>query len=74
MSAGRMIAVARTATGLSLDDLAASTRLRASILSAMEADDFSVCGGDVYVRGHLRAIAPILGIDADALVLAFERT
>jgi hypothetical protein len=68
-----MIAVARTAAGLSLDDLATTTRLRASILSAMEEDDFSLCGGDVYVKGHLRTIAPILGLDPDVLVLAFER-
>ena len=74
MSAGRMISVARLAAGLSIEDLAATTRLRASILSAMEDDDFSLCGGDVYVKGHLRTIAPIVGLDPDALVLAFERS
>lgn len=73
MSAGRMIAVARTASGLSLEELATITRLRASILSAMEEDDFSLCGGDVYVKGHLRTLAPILGLDPDDLVLAYER-
>jgi len=74
VSAGRMIAAARIANGLSLEDLAASTRLRASILSAMEQDDFSLCGGDVYVKGHLRSLAPLLGLDPDALVSEFEQT
>ena len=74
MSAGRMIASARIASGLSLEDLASSTRLRASILSAMEQDDFSLCGGDVYVKGHLRALAPLLGLDPDVLVSEFEHT
>jgi len=73
MSAGRMISVARTAAGLSLEDLATKTRLRASILAAMEEGDFSLCGGDVYVKGHLRTLAPILGLDPEALVLAYER-
>ncbi len=36
---------------MSLDDLAQATKLRASILSAMEQDDFSHCGGVVYARG-----------------------
>lgn len=73
MSAGQMIAAARSASGLSLEALAAITRLRASILSAMEEDDFSLCGGDAYVKGHLRTLAPILGLDPDDLVLAYER-
>jgi len=57
---------------MSLDDLAQVTKLRASILGAMEDDDFSHCGGVVYARGQLRAIAPVLGVDPDELVAAFE--
>lgn len=72
MSAGQMLAAARAARGLSLEDLAQTTKLRASILAAMEDDDFSHCGGLVYARGQLRAIAPVLGIDSDELVAAFE--
>ncbi len=72
MSAGALIKAARTSRGLSLDDLAQSTKLRASILAAMEDDDFSHCGGMVYARGQLRAIAPVLGLDPDDLVSAFE--
>jgi len=55
MTAGQAIRAARTARGLTLEDLAHSTKLRASILSAMENDDFSHCGGTVYARGQLRA-------------------
>jgi len=72
MSAGRMLREARTARGLSLDDLADATKLRASILSAMEDDDFSHCGGLVYARGQLRAMAPVLGLDPEDLVDAFN--
>jgi cytoskeleton protein RodZ len=74
MSAGQMISAARTARGMSLDDLAQATKLRASILAAMENDDFSHCGGRVYARGQLRAMAPVLGLDPDDLVDEFERS
>jgi cytoskeletal protein RodZ len=72
MTAGQMLHAAREARGMSLEDLANATKLRASILAAMEQDDFSHCGGLVYARGQLRAMAPILGIDGDDLVDAFD--
>jgi cytoskeleton protein RodZ len=73
MSAGEMLSAARVARGMSLDDLAQVTKLRSSILAAMEHDDFSHCGGLVYARGQLRAMAPALGLDPDDLVDAFDR-
>ena len=72
MSAGQMLRAARDARGLTLDDVAQATKLRASILAAMEDDDFSHCGGLVYARGQLRSIAPVLGLDPEALVDAFD--
>jgi cytoskeleton protein RodZ len=72
MSAGQMLSAARVARGMSLEDLADATKLRASILSAMEQDDFSHCGGLVYARGQLRSIAPVLGLDPEDLVDAFD--
>jgi len=39
----------------------------------MEDDDFSHCGGRVYARGQLRAMAPVLGLDPDDLVDEFDR-
>jgi cytoskeleton protein RodZ len=73
MSVGQMLNEARVARGMTLEDLAQATKLRASILAAMEGDDFSHCGGRVYARGQLRAMAPVLGLDPDDLVDEFER-
>jgi len=73
MTAGSSIHAARTARGMSLEELAHTTKLRASILAAMEGDDFSHCGGTVYARGQLRAMAPVLGLDPDELVEEFDR-
>lgn len=71
MSVGTTLSQARIAAGMTLEDLANVSKLRASILSAMEGGDFSHCGGLVYARGQLRALAPILKLDPDDLVDEF---
>ena len=52
--------------------MAAVTKIRPSILAAMEEDDFSHCGGSVYARGQLRSIASVIGIDPDELIRAYD--
>jgi cytoskeleton protein RodZ len=69
---GAMISDALRRGGLTLDDLAQSTRLRGSLLEQMQADDFSDTGGDVYARGHLRVIAGVLDIDPACLLAAYD--
>ncbi|BBH15836.1 hypothetical protein Back2_01230 [Nocardioides baekrokdamisoli] len=65
---GPRIAAARSHVGLSVEDLAERTRIRAHVIEAIEVDDFAACGGDFYARGHLRTLARTLGLDADALL------
>jgi cytoskeletal protein RodZ len=57
-----------------LDDVAADTRIRASLIAAIERDDFEPCGGAVYARGHLRSIARVLRLDAGPIVAEFDAT
>ncbi|MEY4468934.1 MAG: hypothetical protein RLZZ87_258 [Actinomycetota bacterium] len=68
MNLGEVLQSARTAAGLSIEDLAAITSIRAGLLIEIEKNNFSHCGGDIYARGHLRNIAPKLGLDANQLV------
>jgi cytoskeletal protein RodZ len=42
------------------------------IVQAIEQDDFSRCGGDVYARGHIKSIARAVGIDPAPLVERFD--
>lgn len=72
MSLGSDIEAARRAAGLSVEDVASATRLRASIVAAIEQGDFSPCGGAVYARGHVRTIAAIVGLDPDDAVARFD--
>lgn len=72
MSLGSELSAARRASGLTVDDVAAASRLRPSIVTAIEQDDFAPCGGDVYARGHVRTIAAIVGLDPDAMASRFD--
>jgi cytoskeleton protein RodZ len=72
VSLGSELAAAREALGLSLDDVAASTRIRATLIQAIEHDDFAPCGGAVYARGHIRSIARAVGLDPEPLLATFD--
>jgi cytoskeletal protein RodZ len=65
---GDRIAKARAERGLTVEDVAAATRLRSLMIEAIESGDFSLSGGDAYVIGHLRMIAEAVGLDGDDLV------
>jgi cytoskeleton protein RodZ len=68
MTVGEQLREARNSRGWSVQDVADQVKLRATIVSAIESDDLSLCGGDTYARGHIRAIAAALGLDGDVLV------
>ncbi len=72
MSIGQALSEARRAAGLSIDDVSAKSRLRATVIRAIENDDFSLCGGDFYARAHLRMLAAIVGADGQALVADYD--
>jgi cytoskeletal protein RodZ len=71
-SPGGQLAAARVAAGMSVDEVSARTRIRATLIRQMEADDFASVGGAVYARGHIRGIARALGVDPEPIVAAFE--
>lgn len=72
MSLGETIASARSGAGLTVEEVAERTRIRATVIRAIESDEFALCGGDVYARGHLRSIAHTIGIDPDPLVEQYD--
>jgi cytoskeleton protein RodZ len=72
VSIGSDVAAARTAAGRTLDEVAEATRVRAAVIERIEHDDFSLCGGDVYARGHLRAIGHALEVDPEPWVAEYD--
>ena len=74
MSIGATLAAARRRAGLTVHDVSESTRVTEPIISGIEHDDYTECGGDFYARGHIRAIARAVGEDPGPLIEEFDST
>ncbi|MGW6458534.1 helix-turn-helix domain-containing protein [Streptomyces sp. NPDC055078] len=71
-SVGSVLHQARIDSGLTVDEISASTRVRVPIVHAIEQNDFSRSGGDVYARGHVRMIAQAVGLDPGPIVAQYD--
>jgi len=74
VSVGEALAKARSQAGLTVDELSDRTRIRKTVIRCIEHDDYDACGGDLFVRGYVRAIADAVGIDALPLISEYNRT
>jgi hypothetical protein len=72
VSVGEELSRARQERRLTVDDVAADTMIRGTLIRAIEADNFDPCGGSVYARGHIRSIARVVGIDPKPLLAEFD--
>jgi cytoskeletal protein RodZ len=72
VSIGDTLAEARRQAGLTITQVSQETRIRESIIRAIEQDDFSPCGGDFYARGHIRSIAEVVGTDPVPLIREYD--
>ncbi len=59
---GQRLRTAREARRLSLEQVAESLHLDEAIVVALEQERFEALGAPVYVRGHLKAYAALLGL------------
>jgi cytoskeleton protein RodZ len=69
---GQALRETRERAGLSIEDVGAGTRVRNAVIAGIESEDFRLCGGDVYARGHIRSIARFLGVSPEPLVQDFD--
>lgn len=72
MSIGERLVEARLEAGLTTAQVAETTRIRRTLVEAIEADDYALCGGDVYARGHIGTIARTVGLDPTPLLAEFD--
>jgi cytoskeletal protein RodZ len=72
MSIGADLEAARGRAGLTVVEVSQRTRIRQSVIEAIESDDFSDCGGDFYARGDIRAIARAVGADPEPLIRDYD--
>jgi cytoskeletal protein RodZ len=73
VTVGEALTEARAQAGLSVDELSERTRIRGTVIRSIEEDDYAACGGDLYVRGYVRALAGAVGIDAQPLIREFDQ-
>jgi cytoskeletal protein RodZ len=69
---GHDVSAARQEAGMTLAEVSERTRIRATVIGEIESDNFVHCGGDVYARGHLRAIAAAVGADPVPWIEAYD--
>jgi hypothetical protein len=72
MSIGETLAQARRWAGLTVTEVSQRTRIRETLVKDIERDDYSACGGDFYTRGHIRAIARVVGTDPEPLIEEYD--
>ena len=68
MTLGETLAAKRGERGLTIEQAAAATRIRAHYLSALESNELERLAAPVYAKGHLRTYARFLGLDPEPLV------
>ncbi|MEW1656278.1 helix-turn-helix domain-containing protein [Streptomyces sp. NPDC093707] len=71
-SVGRTLQQARIGAGLTVEEVSTATRVRIPIVHAIEQDDFTRCGGDVYARGHIRTLARAVSLDPRPLIERYD--
>ena len=72
MSIGEALADARRQAGLTVSSLSDRARVRETIITDIERDDYSECGGDSYARGYIRIIAQAVGADPEPLIREYN--
>ena len=72
MSIGEVLAVARRRAGLSVAQVSEQTGMREPVILDIEGDDYSACGGEFEVRGHIRVLAATVGADPGPLIAAYD--
>jgi cytoskeleton protein RodZ len=63
MGVGRRLRQAREGRGLSVAEVAARTKIPMRQLTCIEGEDYDQVPGGIFVRGHIRAMARVVGLD-----------
>jgi cytoskeletal protein RodZ len=69
---GEALAEARGRAGLTVSQVSQRTCIRETIITGIEGDDYSACGGDFYARGNIRSIAKVVGADPEPLICEYD--
>jgi len=73
-SPGARLRREREAQGIGHQQAAESLNLDPAVLTYIEANDFAALGAPVFVKGHLRRYAAMLGLAEDEIVSMYDRS
>ena len=73
ISLGERLSSARKARSISLEQASRKLRLDKTIVAALEAEQFEVLGAAVFVKGHLRNYAELLGLAPDDVIECYRQ-
>ena len=68
---GSRLRAARKARGVSLSDIAESTKISTVVLEALEANDVAALPGGIFTRSFVRSYAEAVGLDPEEAVREF---
>jgi len=69
---GNRLKEARSAKGLSLDDLQSITKIQKRYLAGIEEGDYSTMPGNFYVRAFIKQYAEAVGLDPDEIFETYK--
>ena len=72
MPIGDTLAEARQRACLTVAQVSEQTRIKEAVITGIEGDDYSVCGGDFYARANIRSIARAVGADSGPLIAEYD--
>jgi cytoskeleton protein RodZ len=73
-SPGARLRREREVRGLTQQQAADTLNLEPAIVTSLEANNFAALGAPVFVKGHLRRYAALLGLAEDEIISAYERS
>jgi len=68
---GALLCSVREARKISLQDMSDTTRISARYLEAIESDQYDVLPSATFVRGYIREMSRMLGMDVDQVVAGY---
>jgi hypothetical protein len=69
---GDTLTEARQRAGLTVAQVSEQTCIKVAVITGIEGNDYSVCGGDFYARANIRSIAKAVGADSGPLIAEYD--
>lgn len=73
LKAGQRLRQARESAGLSVADLATQLNLRVSVVTAIDACEYSKIDSELFLKGYVRAYAARVGVDGDSVIRQLDQ-